>query len=92
MTPYDPPLINFGVLPVQTNTPLSPTADFAAVCGIWEVSTELHLEYHWSYYTRSFRHAAKDSMWVDNQFKTRDNVYKGITSAVHGGIQNQVHE
>lgn len=40
---YAPPPINFGVLPVQTSTPLNPTAMFAPVCGIYEIEFELEI-------------------------------------------------
>lgn len=37
MAPYSPAQIHFGVLPVQSNTPLAPTPTWAAVCCIWEI-------------------------------------------------------
>nr|QTE04091.1 MAG: VP1 [Motacilla cinerea ambidensovirus] len=44
LTPDHPPLLHFGVLPVQSNPVNAPSATFANVAMVWEVETELHTE------------------------------------------------
>ncbi len=49
LTADRPPLIHFGVLPVQSNAAMAPTATFANVCVIWQVETELECEYTYDF-------------------------------------------
>ena len=49
LTADRPPLIHFGVLPVQSNAAMAPTATFANVCGIWQIETELECEYSYDF-------------------------------------------
>lgn len=44
-TPDAPPTLTFGVLPVQSNAALSPTATFANVVVQWYIETELEVEH-----------------------------------------------
>nr|ASU47552.1 ORF2 [Lone star tick densovirus 1] len=45
-TPEMPPSVHFGIMPVQSNTPLAETAQFSPACGLFEVETELVVEYN----------------------------------------------
>ncbi|QBO56619.1 putative VP1 protein [Tetranychus urticae-associated ambidensovirus] len=47
--PDRPPLINVGVLPVQSNAALSATPTFSDVVCQWMVQTELHVHYNMNY-------------------------------------------
>lgn len=49
LTADRPPLIHFGVLPVQSNAAMAPTATFANVCVIWQIETELECEYSYDF-------------------------------------------
>lgn len=89
MAPYCPPLIHFGVLPVQTNTPLSTTASWAAVCGIWEIECELEIEFHhsWDYVLHS-THSTKDTYFAPATGPSPGGEWTGRTQFGYGGIQS----
>lgn len=91
MAPYGPPLIHFGVLPVQTNTPLSTTASWAAVCGIWQIEAELEVEFHHSFdYTLSSTHPSKDTYFQPANAPYPGGIWTGRSQHAYGGIQTSV--
>lgn len=87
MAPYTPPLIHFGVLPVQTNTPLATTATWAAVCGIWEIECELEIEYHHSFdFAMTTTHPVKDTYFSPKGAPHAGALWTGRTQHGYGGI------
>lgn len=49
LTADRPPLVHFGVLPVQSNAAMADKATFANVCVIWQIETELECEYSYDF-------------------------------------------
>ena len=49
LTADRPPLVHFGVMPVQSNAAMANKADFANVCVIWQIETELECEYSYDF-------------------------------------------
>lgn len=84
--PYAPPLINFGVMPVQTNTQLSLTPSFAAVFGIFQIELELDVEVHHEFVsTPKPRRYAKDTVLSQSNDFHRLNT--GRTARCYGGME-----
>lgn len=48
-TPDHPPLITFGVMPVQSNAALAAVPSFADVVAQWEVETCIYITYNYAY-------------------------------------------
>lgn len=77
-TPDEPPLVSFGVWPVQSNPFNAATATFANVSFTWDVRTKLHVSYNYNYVGPEW-HApflkSYDPMWVTDDFGTTNPYY-----------------
>lgn len=53
-TPDHPPLVHVGVMPVQSNAVLGPTASFSNVAVQWMIQTEITVHYHYNYWDPTY--------------------------------------
>lgn len=51
LTADRPPLVHFGCMPVQSNAAMANKATFANVCVIWQIETEMEVEYTYDFVT-----------------------------------------